>query len=147
MHNPIIVDIREIDLTVPVDTARALFVLSPLERERERERDRYRLFAMSKLKEYFLILHFAVRDILAEYLKIPAATIEFIAGPKGKPAIKDSSWQFNLSHSDGKAFLAVGPILTAYTAKDIVIDQEYCGAIVIAAEQANIRKQNYSLNI
>lgn len=75
-------------------------VLSPAELERARrffhERDRLA----------FVFSHGLMRHVLAAYTGIEPAKLEFFAGEFGKPRL-DNDVKFNLSHSHGRALLAV----------------------------------------
>ena len=48
-----------------------------------------------------------LRQILARYTRRPAERLTFAYGRKGKPSLPGSAFQFNLSHSDGLAVVAV----------------------------------------
>ena len=48
-----------------------------------------------------------LRRILARYTRRPAERLQFAYGRKGKPSLPGSTFQFNLSHSDGLAVIAV----------------------------------------
>ena len=48
-----------------------------------------------------------IRRALAEICGVPAAAIQFVVGPQGKPAlVGHPGVDFNLSHSEGWAILA-----------------------------------------
>jgi 4'-phosphopantetheinyl transferase len=51
----------------------------------------------------------AMRSILGDYLALPGGELEFVLGEKGKPSIDhpDSNLEFNLTHCDEMALLAV----------------------------------------
>jgi 4'-phosphopantetheinyl transferase len=92
------------DVDRPVDTS----CLSAAERTRAArfrfERDRRRWEAA----------HAHVRGALGSYLGRVPASLEFVAGPNGKPALAGvEGVHFNLSHAGGRALLAVsdaGPV-------------------------------------
>jgi 4'-phosphopantetheinyl transferase len=75
------------------------------------ERDRAARFKFARDRKRYLIAHGALRSILAMYLGVDAAVIDFDSGPAGKPkltrnfAINDI--EFNLSHSGEVALIAV----------------------------------------
>ena len=61
-------------------------------------------------KHIFILGRARLRQILARYLPIEAAAVEFCYGPQGKPALAPqvaSGLSFNLSHSGNWALLAV----------------------------------------
>ncbi len=63
----------------------------------------------------YLAVRRAARHILARYVGAPAATLRFVAAPRGKPSIGHpaTDWLFNLSDSGDLAVLAVsraGPV-------------------------------------
>lgn len=49
----------------------------------------------------------ATRAILARYLDLSPATLQFICGPFGKPELRGSPLSFSVSHRDDRALLAV----------------------------------------
>jgi 4'-phosphopantetheinyl transferase len=64
-------------------------------------------FRFEKLRHSFTLSRGALRILLAYYLGFPPNEIELIGGPKGKPAIRDSSKiAFNISHSGQMALYA-----------------------------------------
>nr|AFB69932.1 4'-phosphopantetheinyltransferase 11N [uncultured bacterium] len=107
--------VRLDDANVDLVTGREL--LSPDERERavrfyfERDRRRY------------LIAHIALHKILGGYLQIDPATLYFELGSNGKPrlpaALAAGGIEFNLSHSNEMALLAVNRV------GEIGVDIEY----------------------
>jgi 4'-phosphopantetheinyl transferase len=48
-----------------------------------------------------------VRQVLAGYLETEPGRIRFVYGPQGKPGLPATALRFNLSHSGGRALLAV----------------------------------------
>ncbi|MGE5305951.1 MAG: 4'-phosphopantetheinyl transferase family protein [Alphaproteobacteria bacterium] len=79
--------------------------LSPAERERAAR------FKFERDRKRYLIAHGALRSILAMYLGVEAAAIDFDSGPAGKPKLArsyaGSEVEFNLSHSGEVALIAV----------------------------------------
>jgi 4'-phosphopantetheinyl transferase len=75
------------------------------------ERDRAARFKFAQDRKRYLIAHGALRSILAIYLDVDAAAIDFDSGPAGKPklprAFASSAVEFNLSHSGEIALIAV----------------------------------------
>ncbi len=79
--------------------------LSPEERQRA---DRF-VFARDRVR--YTIAHAVLRHVLSRYCAQMPASLRFIAGAAGKPALESSGREppvrFNLSHSDNRALLAV----------------------------------------
>lgn len=82
-----------------LDTARAL--LAPDEGARA---DR---FTMDAPRRRFTLARAALRTVLARYTGRPPHDLAFTTGPHGKPALADSPFRFNLSHSEDLALLAI----------------------------------------
>jgi 4'-phosphopantetheinyl transferase len=57
------------------------------------------------------LAHLAEGRLLAGYLGVTPAMLEFERGSTGKPRLRDEQLQFNLSHSDRLALLAVSAVL------------------------------------
>ena len=57
------------------------------------------------------LAHLAEGRLLAHYLGVTPAMLEFERAPGGKPRLRGEPLQFNLSHSDRVALLAVSPVL------------------------------------
>jgi 4'-phosphopantetheinyl transferase len=78
----------------------------------EDEKARAARFIFDHDRYHFIAARGILRDLLARYISRAAATIEFVYGPHGKPAIADtdlkSAVHFNLSHSHGIAVIAIG---------------------------------------
>ncbi|MCC9607072.1 4'-phosphopantetheinyl transferase superfamily protein [Blastopirellula sp. JC733] len=75
------------------------------------EREKADGFLLEAQTERYIICRGAVRQILAEYLQLPATQLSLTAGKYGKPLVEhqDSLW-FNVSHSGDLAVLAVSTI-------------------------------------
>ena len=75
------------------------------------ERDSAARFKFARDRKRYLIAHGALRSILAMYLGVDAAAIDFDSGPAGKPKLvrnfASSDVEFNLSHSGDVALIAV----------------------------------------
>ena len=75
------------------------------------ERDRAARFKFARDRKRYLIAHGALRSILATYLGVDAAAVDFDSGPAGKPKLAQnlagSELEFNLSHSGEVALIAV----------------------------------------
>ena len=59
----------------------------------------------------FVVAHGALRDLLGQYLGLHPRQVRFVAGASGKPALHPdfgSQLTFNLSHSAGRALIAIG---------------------------------------
>ncbi len=73
------------------------------------EKARANRFYFDKHKRRFSTSRTAVRIILSRYLNIPPEQLEFTYNPQGKPSVINSQkLQFNLSHTEDLALLAVG---------------------------------------
>lgn len=88
-----------------VDLERGRELLSPDERERAAR------FKFERHRRRYLIAHIALHEILSRYLAIEPAHLSFDLGTNGKPklpqALAPSGIEFNLSHSNEMALLAV----------------------------------------
>lgn len=96
---------------VPLDDeARAASSRSLLSDE---ERARAARFVREVHRRRFVVAHGALRIILAGYVGIEPASLTFVAGEHGKPALRSDhltgrpAVEFNLSHSDDLALIAV----------------------------------------
>ena len=71
------------------------------------ERDRAERYRFENLRRSSILSRGALRILLAHYLGCSPNEIELICGPKGKPALKNSSRiRFNVSHSGQMAVFA-----------------------------------------
>ena len=95
--------VRLDDATVDLDRGRDL--LSPEERERAAR------FKFEPDRRRYLVAHIALHDILRRYLPSEPARVSFDIGANGKPrlsqALASRDVEFNLSHSNEMALLAV----------------------------------------
>ena len=77
----------------------------------EEERRRAARFVRDVHRRRFVAAHGALRSILAAYVNAEPAALDFVSGEHGKPALRDvtgrPSVEFNLSHSDDLALVAV----------------------------------------
>ena len=100
---------------VDLDCGRDL--LSPDERERAAR------FNFEQHRRRYLTAHIALHRILSRYLQIAPARLNFDLGGNGKPkfppALASSGFEFNLSHSNDMALLAVNRI------GEVGVDIEY----------------------
>lgn len=71
------------------------------------ERERAERFRFPVHRERFVRGRGMLRHLLAAYLDADPGTIAFETGEKGKPFLPGSPIHFNLSHSEGRAVLAV----------------------------------------
>jgi len=98
--------VRLDDASVDLDGGREL--LSP------DERDRAARFHFEQHRRRYLIAHIAMHEILGRYLQIDPAQLRFELGTNGKPrlpaSLAASGVEFNLSHSNEMALLAVNRI-------------------------------------
>lgn len=77
-------------------------ILDPLERERAAA------FRFPYLRRRYVVAHCFLRSVLAGYLETEPAAVTFGIGGSGKPYLRNlQSPQFNLSHADGVAYLAI----------------------------------------
>lgn len=81
----------------------------------EVEGGRARRFMFDQHRRRFTVAHGAKRQILSHVLGAEPASLQFGAGPWGKPFLRDpgpAAFGFNLSHSGDWALLAIGPVGT-----------------------------------
>jgi len=75
------------------------------------ERERAARFKFEKDRQLYTAAHSALRSILADYLKVTPADLQFETGPRGKPRLTPTftkhKLEFNLSHSHEVALIAV----------------------------------------
>jgi 4'-phosphopantetheinyl transferase len=68
-------------------------------------------FHFAEHRNRYIVAHGWLRQLLGGYLSIPAAAVEFDLGPQGKPVLagppNSSELQFNMTHSEGLALVAV----------------------------------------
>jgi 4'-phosphopantetheinyl transferase len=79
-------------------------------------------------RDHFVVAHGVLRNLLARYTGINARDLAFSATQSGKPILctQESALSFNLSHSQGRALIAVGD------GSEIGIDLERTGTGVKA---------------
>ena len=103
-EQPFQVDVWDLNLDQPKDvTLRYASALDPSEIARARS------FRHPRDGERFGAAHGMVREILAGYLGLPPASLEYRTNAFGKPELADgrAKLAFNLSRSGGRALLAV----------------------------------------
>ncbi len=75
------------------------------------EQDRAARFKFERDRRRYVVAHAALRSILASYLNVAPADLQFSAGADGKPCLSPafaaSEVKFNLSHSHELALIAV----------------------------------------
>jgi 4'-phosphopantetheinyl transferase len=76
------------------------------------ERARANRFVDARGRNDFIVAHGVLRVLLARYTQLPASKLVFAAGAHGKPALATASGNgsvisFNMSHSHGRALIAV----------------------------------------
>jgi 4'-phosphopantetheinyl transferase len=71
------------------------------------ETQRLQRFHFADHRRRYQISHAALRAILAGYLGVDAATLEFAHGPRGKPYLAGKGVSFNLSHSAKLALIGI----------------------------------------
>lgn len=91
-------------LSRPAAAAAALWPLLA-----DEEQARARAFHFERHRLPFIVARGMLRRILSGYVGIPPEQLAFAYGPQGKPALRgaDEGLQFNLSHSQELALLAV----------------------------------------
>jgi len=95
------VDIWRLSLDLMPDSVKSdLSSLSADEVERSAS------FKFDKDKHSYIVSHMLMRNVLSRYVKIEPAEIVFETNPHGKPFIKDSGLDFNISHSGEWVLLA-----------------------------------------
>lgn len=126
---PKVVHIWAASLEVPASWLAAF--QRPLSRDELARAARYRF---DQHRNRYIAAHGWLRQLLGRYLAVPAATVEFEEGPKGKPGLggvaRASGLQFNLAHSEGLALVAIAcatpvgvdveRIRTLFEAEDLV---------------------------
>jgi 4'-phosphopantetheinyl transferase len=94
---------------VALDDAR-IDARSWLGRLSAQEQARAQRFKFANDRRRYIVAHAALRDILADHLKIAAGDLQFVDGANGKPrlaaALASSGFEFNLSHSHERALVA-----------------------------------------
>lgn len=74
----------------------------------EDEINRAERFQFSQLRESFVITRGVLRYLLGRYLNLHPASIRFIYGSKGKPAVESATGiQFSMTHSGSMAAVAI----------------------------------------
>jgi 4'-phosphopantetheinyl transferase len=78
----------------------------------EEERARAQRFIHAEQRTDFILAHGGLRGVLARYLALSPAAMEFQVGSNGKPMLLDrpgssQTLRFNLSHSHGRMLVAV----------------------------------------
>ncbi|MBW4680495.1 MAG: 4'-phosphopantetheinyl transferase superfamily protein [Microcoleus vaginatus WJT46-NPBG5] len=71
------------------------------------ECDRAKRFYFERDRQRFIAGRGMLRNILSRYLAIAPSQMEFCYGKRGKPALRNESICFNLSHSQGLALYAI----------------------------------------
>jgi 4'-phosphopantetheinyl transferase len=75
------------------------------------ERVRYERFKFDQHRQAFLASRILLKTALSARLNCAISQLEFISGPQGKPALNPEfnkdAWQFNLTHSDTWALVAI----------------------------------------
>jgi len=75
------------------------------------EKIRAERFIFDRDRNRFIAARGVLRDVLGRYLQCPPHTIDFVYGPRGKPAIASGGERptihFNLSHAHGLALIGI----------------------------------------
>jgi 4'-phosphopantetheinyl transferase len=88
------------------------------------ERNRSARFQFERDRQRFIVAHGVVRELLGRYLQVQPRQIRFVYNAFGKPDLSpefDTRLKFNLSHSAGRALIAVA-------ATNVGVDLEYIRA-------------------
>lgn len=73
----------------------------------QEEKARGRRLVNPEHSQRFFLAHAILRDVLSHYIALTPDAIHFSKGAHGKPYIKDSDFQFNLTHSNECVLVAV----------------------------------------
>ena len=95
-------DIWRLSLNIPTDSVK--LTESTLSAD---EAERAARFRFEVDKNRFIVSHGVLRNILGRYLHRDPAELKFSVNQYGKPALVDSTLEFNLSHSGDFALIAV----------------------------------------
>jgi len=83
-----------------------------LRRLSSEEQERAARFKFSRDRRRYILAHVALRDILSAYLNITGEAVRFDVGESGKPklarAFAEYALEFNLTHSNERALIALG---------------------------------------
>jgi 4'-phosphopantetheinyl transferase len=75
------------------------------------ERIRAERFIFDRDRDRFIAARGVLRDVLGRYLRRPPRAIDFVYGPRGKPALSNNGLHhsicFNLSHTHGLALIGI----------------------------------------
>src|SRR5687767_729788 len=71
------------------------------------EKERAARFHFPVDRDRFIAAHGCLRDVLARYLHCRPEQLRFTVNDYGKPALNDHKLEFNLSHSDDFALVAI----------------------------------------
>lgn len=71
------------------------------------EQQRAERFKYAKHKNRFIVSRGILREILADFLNENPEKIQFYTGKRGKPYLKNTTLEFNLSHSAERAVYAI----------------------------------------
>jgi 4'-phosphopantetheinyl transferase len=90
------------------------------------EQQQQRRFVFERHRQEYLVSHALIRDVLSRYAPVSPRTWRFEVNAYGRPSIAEpAEWKglrFNLSHTDGRAVVAVSSEI------DIGVDVEATGA-------------------
>lgn len=73
----------------------------------QEERARADRFRRKEDRSHYIVAHATLRVLLARYMNDTPASLEFSQSSNGKPRLAAGGLEFNLSHSDGLALIAV----------------------------------------
>jgi 4'-phosphopantetheinyl transferase len=87
------------------------------------EKERAAKFKFERDRRRYIVSHAGLRSVLSTYLDFAAESLKFVAGPSGKPKLApipgEKLVQFNLSHSNEVALIAVA------REKEVGVDVEW----------------------
>ena len=108
MRSPFELDDQAIHLwAIPIESSKSvvarLYALLSGDEQLRAARFRY-----EDLQRSFILARGVLRVLLGRYLDVRPNNVQFLYGPKGKPAVAEPEWlSFNTSHSDGMALFAI----------------------------------------
>jgi 4'-phosphopantetheinyl transferase len=93
-------------------------------------------FVYERDQRRYLAAHVQLRQLLSNYVRLPAQTLEFVEGSLGKPALRGGQCAFNLSHSGDWA--AVVAAAQGHLGVDIELLQQVPDAVELARENFTV---------
>jgi len=99
-------------------------------------------FVAREHRARYIVQRAAMRCLLARYLGVAPAALRFARGARGKPHVVGAALEFNLSHADDVALLAIardvalGVDVERY---DADLDARALGRVVLAPSERSVR--------